>query len=383
MDTNKKYINAVKGCQNMLRKFTLKNFKNFKDELVLDLSKVNNYEFSTKAIRNKIVKTALIYGENASGKSNLGYGLFDIILHLTDKEKNLNFYRLYGNLEKKNAVTEFCYEFEFEEGTLQYQYKKQSAQELLEEKIWINKELLLWYDFSSHEGNVLLKGAQTLNTDLTEKNISFVKYVFNNTVLEKNNTNLIFIKFMKFVDDMLWFSSLEKNDYQGYLTGSEKLAQGIIERGRVKQFQEFLDRLGIHYELVAKEIEGEKQLYCRFGDREVNFYSVASRGTCSLILFYYWLIQLENVSLVFIDEFDAFYHDNLALAVVNELLNLPNTQSILTTHNTDIMTNDLLRPDCYLRIQNGRIKSFSEATPKELRKAHNLQKMYNAGAFDD
>ena len=373
----------MKGCQNMLRKFTLKNFKNFKDELVLDLSKVNNYEFSTKAIRNKIVKTALIYGENASGKSNLGYGLFDIILHLTDKEKNLNFYRLYGNLEKKNAVTEFCYEFEFEEGTLQYQYKKQSAQELLEEKIWINKELLLWYDFSSHEGNVLLKGAQTLNTDLTEKNISFVKYVFNNTVLEKNSTNLIFIKFMKFVDDMLWFSSLEKNDYQGYLTGSEKLAQGIIERGRVKQFQEFLDRLGIHYELVAKEIEGEKQLYCRFGDREVNFYSVASRGTCSLILFYYWLIQLENVSLVFIDEFDAFYHDNLALAVVNELLNLPNTQSILTTHNTDIMTNDLLRPDCYLRIQNGRIKSFSEATPKELRKAHNLQKMYNAGAFDD
>lgn len=342
----------------MLRKFTLKNFKNFKEELVLDLSKVNNYEFSTKAICNKIVKTALIYGENASGKSNLGYGLFDIILHLTDKEKNLNFYRLYGNFEKKNAVTEFCYEFEFEEGTLQYQYKKQSAQELLEEKIWINKELLLWYDFSSHEGNVLLKGAQTLNTDLTEKNISFVKYVFNNTVLEKN-------------------------DYQGYLTGAERAAQGIIERESVKQFQEFLDRLGIHYELVTKEIEGEKQLYCRLGDREVNFYSVASRGTCSLILFYYWLIQLENVSLVFIDEFDAFYHDNLALAVVNELLNLPNTQSILTTHNTDIMTNDLLRPDCYLRIQNGRIKSFSEAIPKELRKAHNLQKMYNAGAFDD
>ena len=52
----------------MLRKFSLKNFKNFKDELVLDLSKVNNYEFSTKAIRNKIVKTALIYGENASIK---------------------------------------------------------------------------------------------------------------------------------------------------------------------------------------------------------------------------------------------------------------------------------------------------------------------------
>lgn len=367
----------------MLRKFLLKNFKNFKDELILDLSKVNNYAFSENAIRNKIVKTALIYGENASGKSNLGYGLFDIILHLTDKEKNLYFYRLYGNLEENYAVTEFSYEFEFKEGVLKYEYKKRSAQELLEEKVWINGELLLWYDFQRHEGNVLLAGAQTLNTDLTEKNISFVKYVFNNTVLEKNSTNTVFEKFMNFVDNMLWFSSLEKNEYQGYQTGSEKLAKGIIERNHVEQFQQFLDRLGIHYELTVKEIEGEKQLYCKFGDREVNFYSVASRGTCSLILFYYWLIQLENVSLVFIDEFDAFYHDNLALAVVEELLKLPNTQSILTTHNTDIMSNDLLRPDCYLRIQNGSIKSFSEATPKELRKAHNLQKMYNAGAFDD
>ena len=174
-----------------------------------------------------------------------------------------------------------------------------------------------------------------------------------------------------------------KNEFQGYLTGSEKLAQGIIERNRVGQFQQFLGRLRIHYELTVKEIEGEKQIYCRFGDREVNFYSVASRGTCSLIIFHYWLIQLENVSLVFIDEFDVFYHNNLALAVVEELLKLPNTQSILTTHNTDIMSNDFLRPDCYLRIQNGRIKSFIEATPKELRKAHNLQKMYNAEAFDD
>ena len=219
-----------------------------------------------------------------------------------------------------------------------------------------------------------------MTTDQLER---VLKYVFNNTVLSKNETNTIFTKFINFVDNMLWFSSLERNAYQGYFNGDESLAKGIIEQGRVEQFQEFLRKLGIYYELIPKEVEGQKQLYCRFGNKEVNFYSVASRGTCSLILFYYWLIQLENVPLVFIDEFDAFYHDNLALAVVEELLKLPNTQSILTTHNTDIMTNDLLRPDCYLRIQNGKIKSFSEATPKELRKAHNLQKMYNAGAFDD
>lgn len=346
------------------------------------MSKVNNYEFNDEAIRNKIIKTALVYGENASGKSNLGYALFDIILHLTDKQKNLELYRLYGNLESDNA-TEFTYEFLFDEGNLKYHYKKKNAQELLEEQVWINEKKVLAYDFATHEGEVLLEGAETLNTNLTEKHISFVKYVFSNTVLKRNEENTIFTKYIKFVENMLWFSSLEKNEYQGYSVGSEKIAHGIIKRNRVEDFQNFLRDLGIEYELVVREIDGEEMLFCRFGNREVHFFSVASRGTCSLTLFFYWLIQLEEVSMVFIDEFDAFYHNNLAEAVVKELLRLPKTQSILTTHNTDIMTNDLLRPDCYLRIQNGKVKSFSESTEKELRKAHNLQKMYNAGAFDD
>ena len=366
----------------MLKRVRVKNFKNFKEELVLDLSKVNHYEFSNQAVKNGLIKTALIYGENASGKSNLGHALLDIVLHLTDKNKNLQFYRFYGNLENDGPVT-FYYEFQFEEGCLEYQYEKKDAQELLKEKISINGELCLSYDFESHKGTLNLEGAQTLNMDLTEKNISFVKYVYSNTVLVKNRTNLIFEKFMEYVENMLWFSSLERNYYQGYKTGSESVASGIIKLGKVEAFQNFLRQLGIHYQLFVKEVECEKAIYCRFGEKEVNFYSVASRGTCSITLFYYWLIQLEKVSLVFIDEFDAFYHNNLALAVVQELLRLPNTQSILTTHNTDIMTNDLLRPDCYLRIQNGKLKSFSEATTKELRKAHNLQKMYNAGAFDD
>jgi hypothetical protein len=46
------------------------------------------------------------------------------------------------------------------------------------------------------------------------------------------------------------------------------------------------------------------------------------------------------------------------------------------------MTNDLLRPDCYFVMSEKEIKPFSERTPKELRKAHNIEKMYRAGAFN-
>ena len=59
-----------------------------------------------------------------------------------------------------------------------------------------------------------------------------------------------------------------------------------------------------------------------------------------------------------------------------------NVQIFTTTHNTDLMSNDLLRPDCYFLLKDNSIKAISELTEKELRQAHNLQKMYKAGAFN-
>ncbi len=55
---------------------------------------------------------------------------------------------------------------------------------------------------------------------------------------------------------------------------------------------------------------------------------------------------------------------------------------ILTTHNLNLMSNDLLRPDCYFVLKNNNIRPLPELTEKEIRKAHNLQKMYKAGIFD-
>lgn len=57
-------------------------------------------------------------------------------------------------------------------------------------------------------------------------------------------------------------------------------------------------------------------------------------------------------------------------------------QFILTTHNTSIITNDLLRPDCYFLMNKKKIQSLSQSTEKELREAHNIEKMYKAGAFN-
>ena len=93
-----------------------------------------------------------------------------------------------------------------------------------------------------------------------------------------------------------------------------------------------------------------------------------------MALFYYWYIRMEKASFVFIDEFDAFYHFELSESVQRHLKQISGVQIFTTTHNTDLMSNFLL--------ENNRIQDISELTEKELRQAHNLQKMYKAGAFN-
>ncbi len=119
------------------------------------------------------------------------------------------------------------------------------------------------------------------------------------------------------------------------------------------------------------------------GEMEVPWPSLVSSGTKSLILFFYWYMQIEKCSFLYVDDFDAFYHTDLAMAVVRKIIEIPNVQAVITSHNTDLMSNDLLRPDCIFKLEDNKIKPFSDLTGKALREAHNLQKMYKAGAFNE
>ena len=92
-------------------------------------------------------------------------------------------------------------------------------------------------------------------------------------------------------------------------------------------------------------------------------------------------IELQGIRFVFIDEFDAFYHFALSKAVSKRLFNLP-AQVFVSSHNTALMTNDLLRPDCYFIIDGKEIKSLPQLTEKELRWGHSLEKLYRGGAFE-
>ena len=122
----------------MLAKFSVKNFKNFKESFTLDLTQTKQYGFSKDCVKNDIVKTGLIYGPNSIGKSNLGRAIFDIVLGLTDKQKRYDLYLSYQNALAPGACVEFEYEFHFDQDVVVYRYWKTSFEDFVYEQLLIN-----------------------------------------------------------------------------------------------------------------------------------------------------------------------------------------------------------------------------------------------------
>lgn len=371
----------------MLRRFSVTNFKNFDETTTFVLDKPANYEFNEGIVVNNTITKGIVYGINGSGKSNLALALFDIVLHLTDKERVLDKYMPYLNLNSKKPTAEFEYCFMFGQMEVVYRYRKTDPLTLTYESVLINNREVLCYDYSTRTGYTILKGAETLQLSSslsTEADkLSRVKYIKSNAILQDVSENRAFIAFTSFVDNMLMFYSLTENRYQGFIIGSDSYTQGIIREGKLKEFEDFLHSQGVDYKLVPIDINGQQEIFCKYSEISVPFMTVASTGTRSLALFYYWYLRMDKASFVYIDEYDAFYHFELSQALVDLLKNLQSTQVFLSTHNTDLISNDILRPDAYFLIQNNSIHSFDQLTDKELRRAHNIQKMYKAGTFNE
>ena len=368
----------------MLRKFSVENFKGFQDKISFDIGKPNNYNFNSEIIENGCISKGIIYGFNNCGKSNLGLAILDIIIHLTDKQRLEKAYEPYLHLSSRKSYAEFEYTFTFDEHEVIYKYRKKNVRTLLEERLLIDEEEVIFYDFSKNEGYTRLEGSDTLNASIqNESPISRVKYVNTNSILTDNVQNQVFKKFIDFVERMLLFFSLDSRGYEGFMNGAESVSESIINSGKLEDFQEFLKENNIFYDLFAREIDGMKVIYCHFDNEDANFYNVASTGTKSLALFYYWYIRMRQASFVFIDEFDAFYHYELSESVEKLLRKIPGVQIFTTTHNTNLMSNDLLRPDAYFLLKDNKISPLAELTSKDLRQAHNLQKMFKAGAFHE
>ena len=377
----------------MLRKFKVKNFKNFREEFTLDLSRIKNYEFNTDCIYNSTIAKAVIYGANGCGKSNLRLALLEIRNHITDDKIQDHYLEHFLNAGSESNLAEFYYEFMFDTNIVSYKYGKSSARQLEYEIIEVNGKEVISMDWRSNNSvlKVNLDGAQSLNTDISDKSIlrankriSTLKYVLNNAALTKNKINSALSSMFNFIDFM--DSSQAVNNTEMY--SSSNFCKILSQYDSVENFQNYLNELGVDCTLAIEELNGEDTLFFVFNDNRIQFFDAASTGTISLSHLYMNILVLKVaqeaqktfIPFLFIDEYDAYYHYKASIIILNMLKDIE-CQIVLTTHNTSIMSNDLFRPDCYFIMEEMEAKPVYLYTAKELRKAHNIEKMFKSGSF--
>jgi hypothetical protein len=161
---------------------------------------------------------------------------------------------------------------------------------------------------------------------------------------------------------------------------------GIVRKENFNKFKEVLNLAELPFNIDCISFGDKMHFQFKFTQRDIDFWNNCSTGTHSFTLLYYWmqfaLYDKIPPSLVFIDEFDAFYQERLSQFIIQELKKINNCQFILTNQDTHIMSNDLMRPDCLFLLSPDKSVSVEHSTDKDLSFAHNIEKLYRSGALD-
>lgn len=406
----------------MLIEFSVKNFLSFKEKVTLSMEKGNGDENLENVITNNItdlLKTAAIYGANASGKSNILKAFTCAILMV----RNSNLIPIEG---KWNFIKPFLFD----------ETSKKSPSEF--EFIFIVNNVKYRYFFSADENKVY---DEILDAYYSQKPTNIFtrtktnNYVFNSDKnklesLATNNTeNKLFLStattwnYDKTKDAFLWFSTAidtydsfneiadkdlidYSNDDESLKTFSLKLLKEAdilikditvdyeekeIDSTMVDMFIPPLARNGKKYKIKNVNIEVEHEVVDNNNNRHIyklNF-NEESSGTRVLFAFAPFLKRaFENTKIIIVDELEKSMHPSLVKFIVklfnNENINKANSQLIFTTHATNLLDLELLRRDQIWFTEKNPDKGVSELYPLDsfsVRKDENISKGYINGRY--
>lgn len=382
----------------MLKRFAVRNYKNFKDEIEINFGSVGGYQFSTDCISDGAITKMLVYGRNATGKTNLGKAIMDIASTMLTRAGFVE-NGVFLNADSADDCAGFSYTFDISGVELIYRYTHFSNMELRDEELIIDGASIFKCDFSNKKycfDNLKYVDAETANVDIylqaltgdekTEENIEsklpFLRWLISNVALKSDS---VLMRLSNYVRRMTMITVGNVMPYRIIRRTSSLFYESLEDPNRLKDLEDFLNAMGIECRLVLKKLpDGQRELYFAH-EKLVPFYDNASSGTLALVDLYRKLIfPAGDPSFIYLDEFDAFYHYEMSENVVKFFKKkYPRCQMIMTSHNTNLMTNRLMRPDCmFILSRKGTLTALCNATTRELREGHNLEKMYISGEFE-
>lgn len=371
----------------MLIEFSVSNHRSLRDRQTLSLVVAKGNElmdsntFETDTHRPiRLLKSAAIYGPNASGKTNLLdalYTMYDIVLESASDHQpgdKLPVYPFQLDRTKSEIPCEF--EVIIVVDAVRYQYGfTASADRICDEWLYAHPKgrPQCWFERTWNEaakqyhwklGNNL-SGEKRLWKKLTRENALFLSTAvqLNSKQLQpvfdwfKNKLHIIGIRDMppnysaslckeEKKDQILKFLkkadlSIDEILVEVTFFDSDVLLNELPRSVRDKISDELENRALSNIKMVHKSAEGEK----------VEFdFEEESRGTQKLFAFSGpWIESLANGDVLFVDEL----HGNLHPALVRFLVQLfhskksnpNNAQLVFTTHETSILNQDIFRRD--------------------------------------
>lgn len=400
----------------MLLSLKVENFLSFKDVVQLDLipSSIKELEENVAISsynNSRVLKSAVVYGANSSGKSNLLNALIFIKRFVMNSSKNtvdegigVQSFLLSSRTESRPS----CFEINFVIDAIKYRYSFTVDRHYVhKESLYftkVNKEYLC-FERNGDNYTIDPKFTEAINlSDKTRPNALFlsviaqfngkisssilqwfngIKYIsdtnkptlqnYTAKLLDVDKYNRLIVKFLNHIN--LGFSDIkvEKINTEVYDIVREILGEGkntnIIKTEHIKYDENGLPIGSVFFNLNKNESLGSQKLFAISG----------------LII-----ESLATGKLLIIDELDARLHPSLTLSVVklfNSSENNPkNAQLIFATHNTHILSNKYFRRDQVLlaakdKFGSTSINSLNNLPDKKVRIDESYEKNYLAGDY--
>jgi len=390
----------------MLVGFTFTNFMSFFEESVFSMMASSDTAFQhfnvLKTSKCKLLKNALIFGANSSGKSNFISAIAcmrKIVLadHSNQSKliNDINIFKLYEPAHQKPT----SFEVRFIVKDLMYEYGFEILKGEISKEYLRRKDKRFTYIFNRTSPN---------NKDIEiNKELQNIQHLIDST--RRDNLFLYWLSGGNIEIAMLvydWFNNLiilglengsdKSHDYH-YRATADYIIKNEEGKNNILKLLQKVDINILDIEIVKDNPYEAIELLTKHQSFNINWHknktietkiNFESLGTRKLLELSGPIIKaLENGYVIFIDEIDSRLHpllEKLLIMLFNTTNDNPhNAQLICNTHNVQLLDEDIRRDQVYFteKDEKGRSKIYSLADFKGVRKESKLLRRYLLGAF--